>query len=223
MTEFIKKHKIILISIVAIAVLICVTLQALYHYRVIPHKMYDGARFGIGQYKSSVDRDGDGIDDQTDILLGVRAYIATKPIYKSVYYGDTGWPDDEYGVCTDVVARGLLAAGYDLMELMAEDIALHPERYDSDAGDKMIDFRRVRNQLPYFMANAIVLTTDVRDIDEWQGGDIVVWNGHVGIVSDKRNHKGIPFIIHHGSPDQKEYEEDILGTYGKVLGHFRIS
>lgn len=38
----------------------------------------------IAPYTSSVDKDGDGIDDQNDILQNARAYIATKPAYKSV-------------------------------------------------------------------------------------------------------------------------------------------
>ncbi len=210
--------------IMALASVVCLaSVWVLYALRIIPHKTYDAAHFGIETYVSKTDKDGDGVDDQTDILAGARTYIATNPQYKSVYYGDTGWPDDEYGVCTDVVARALLAAGYNLQELMATDIAAHPERYDADAGDRMIDFRRVRNQLPYFEANAVKLTHDIKDIDQWQGGDIVVFEGHVGIVSDKRNRKGIPYIIHHGSPDQRHYEEDILGKYGEVIGHYRVS
>ncbi len=216
--------KVKLFSAVLAGILVSVLIfHLLYVNRVIPHSKHDGEEFGIERYISATDKDGDGVDDQTDILRGARDYIATEPIYKSKYYGETGWPDDEYGVCTDVVARALLAAGYDLMELMSADREAHPDRYDADAGDKMILFRRVRNQLPYFRANFISLTTDIHDTSEWQGGDIVVWEGHVGIVSDKRNYKGIPFIIHHGSPDQKEYEEDILEFYGGIIGHFRVS
>ena len=35
----------------------------------------------IAPYTSSVDKDGDGVDDQSDILQNARAYIATKPAY----------------------------------------------------------------------------------------------------------------------------------------------
>ena len=35
--------------------------------------------FGIADVISPVDRDADGMDDQTDILQGVREYIATQP------------------------------------------------------------------------------------------------------------------------------------------------
>lgn len=190
-------------------------------------KSYTNADFGIADYISAVDKDGDGIDDQTDILAGARAYVATKPKYKSVYYSG-GYPDDEYGVCTDVVAQALLNAGYDLMELVNEDICAHPDDYASDCGDKNIDFRRVRNLLIYFRNTAISLTTDIEDYAEWQGGDIVIFSGHIGIISDKRNENGTPYMIHHGGMNgegalRPDYEEDILELSGPVLGHFRIS
>lgn len=49
----------------------------LYMFNVIPHRQYINADFGIETYKSLVDKDGDGIDDQTDFLQSVRRYIAT--------------------------------------------------------------------------------------------------------------------------------------------------
>ena len=193
----------------------------LYKLNVIPHKYYYNSHFGITTYKSTNDEDGDGIDDQTDILEGVRAYIKTEPKYKSVYYAG-GYSNDEYGVCTDVVANGMLAAGYDLMELVHTDILAHREDYDIEKPDKNIDFRRVRNLYVYFKHTAQELTTDIREIEKWQGGDIVVFQKHIGVVSDKRNKDGIPFIIHHGSPTQIGYEQDILEAREDIIGHFRI-
>lgn len=184
-------------------------------------KTYTNADFGIADYISSKDMDGDGIDDQSDILAGVRAYIATKPTYMSKYYSG-GYPDDGYGVCTDVVAQGLKAAGYDLMELVDADIKARPNDYDSDAGDKNIDFRRVRNLIVYFGHTAKELTTDIKKIEEWQGGDIVVFKGHIGVVSDKRNKNGVPLVIHHGTLNQPHYEQDILELRGDIVAHFRV-
>lgn len=184
---------------------------------------YDSSHFGITTYHSSIDKDNDGVDDQTDILNSVRSYIATKPKYDSKYYAG-GYPDDGYGVCTDVVAFGFLGAGYDLRELVNEDIKNNPEKYNIKVRDKNIDYRRVRNLLTYLEGNSINLTTDIKNIDEWQGGDIVVFSTHIGIVSDKRNKKGIPYIIHHERPYQEEYEEDILGSRkNDIKGHFRVS
>ena len=194
----------------------------LYKLQVIPHKYYYNYHFGITTYRSEVDKDGDGIDDQTDILEGVRDYIATNPKYKSAYYA-TGYPDDDYGVCTDVVAQGFLAAGYDLMELVNADILAHPEDYDIEKVDKLIDFRRVRNLYVYFQHTAVSLTTDIRRIEEWQGGDVIVFKNHIGIVSERRNGNGTPFVIHHGSPTQMGYEQDILEGREDIIGHFRVN
>lgn len=176
----------------------------------------------IQAIKSSVDADNDGIDDQTDVLRGALNYILTQPKYKSKYY-TTGYPNDKYGVCTDVVANACLSAGYDLMQLVQEDINIHPDDYNIEKPDPNIDFRRVKNLKVYFQNNAISLTTDVEDYTEWQGGDIVIFKNHIGIVSDRRNANGVPYVIHHNSPYQKRYEEDILEQREDIVGHYRIS
>ena len=221
--------KIILVLIAIIAILLlwrAFKVDALLRYllggRTFIGRTYTNADFDIEDYRSPTDRDGDGIDDQSDILAGARAYVATKPDYLSKYYKN-GYPDDGFGVCTDVVAQAMLAAGYDLMELVDRDITAHPSDYDPDVGDKNIDFRRVRNLIVYFRHTAIELTTDIWEISQWQGGDIVVFEGHIGIVSDKRNKNGIPLVIHHGSSNQHDYEQDILELRDDIIGHFRIS
>ena len=213
------------IFIIVIFIIISVILVALlYFFKTIPHKQYSNSDFNIETYISSVDKYNDGIDDQTDILNNVRTYIAKNPKYKSKYY-ETGYPDDEYGVCTDVVANGLKDAGYDLKELVNEDIINNKEKYNIEVIDKNIDFRRVRNLDVYLKNNSISLTKDLSQIEEWQGGDIIVFKDHIGIISDKRNKKGIPFLIHHANPIQVNYEEDVLELYGQdyIIGHYRIS
>ena len=216
------KKKILIIVTNFLIVLIIVVLYALYRFNYIPHKKYTNEDFNIKTYISKTDKDNDGIDDQTDIINNVRDYIKTNPKYKSKYYA-TGYPNDEYGVCTDVVAFGLKGAGYDLMNLVNEHIKSNRNLYDIDVIDKNIDFRRVQNLKVYLDNNAIVLTNDINKIKEWQGGDIVVFKNHIGIVSDKRNKKGISFIIHHANPYQRYYEEDILEYRNDIIGHYRIS
>lgn len=213
-----KTTKIILILLTVIIIVVLI----LYRYNYIPHKKYTNEYFNIEQYKSKIDKDKDGIDDQTDILNNTREYIKTKPKYKSKYY-ETGYPNDEYGVCTDVVGNALKNAGYDLMELVNEDIKNNKEKYDIEVIDKNIDFRRVKNLKIFFKNNAINLSTDINKIEEWQGGDIIIFKNHIGIVSNKRNKKGIPFIIHNQSPYQSNYEEDILETRNDIVGHYRMS
>ena len=216
------KKKVIAITLISIIILISVIIYLLFIFNYIPHKMYSNEDFNIKTYTSSIDKDNDGIDDQTDILNSVREYIATNPKYKSKYYA-SGYPDDEYGVCTDVVAFGLKGAGYDLMELVNEDIKNNRNNYNIDTIDKNIDFRRVQNLKIYLENNSISLTTDVYDIENWQGGDIVIFTNHIGIVSNNRNKNGVTFIIHHANPFQKYYEEDILESRDDIIGHYRIS
>ncbi len=212
----------IIIGTLITLVIIFITLYILIYNKIEIKSYFTNEDFNISNYISNVDKDGDGIDDQSDILQNVREYISTKPKYKSKYY-DTGYPDDEYGVCTDVIAFGLLGAGYDLMELVNEDIVNHPLDYDITNVDKNIDFRRVRNLKIYFDRKAISLTTDVNEIEQWQGGDIVVFEKHIGIISDKRNKKGIPYVIHHANYYQLNYEEDILEHRDDIVGHYRIT
>ena len=213
-----ERWKKIIYFIFVLLFLVMITL-ILYIFNVIPHRQFTNEDFGIETYKSLVDKDGDGIDDQKDFLQSVRNYIATKPKYKSKYYR-TGYPDDGFGVCTDVIAFGLRGAGYDLMELVNADIRANKKMYQLDVVDKNIDFRRVNNLRIFFEHNAKSLTTDLTDIKEWQGGDIIVFKTHIGVVSDKRNWRGIPFIIHNGG---FHFEEDILEYRTDIVGHFRMS
>ena len=216
-----KKKKIIIISSILLTTIL-ITSYVLYVLNIIPHPKYTNEDFNIPTYISNIDKDNDGIDDQTDILNGVRNYLKTKPKYKSKYYA-TGYPDDEYGVCTDVVAFGLKEAGYDIMELLFQDAKNNRDIYNIPVIDKNIDFRRVNNLKTYLDRYAISLTTDIKDIASWQGGDIVVFEKHIGIISDKRNYKGIPFLIHLANPHQLNYEEDVLKYHKDIVGHYRMS
>lgn len=56
------------ITLIVFSVLIIVALYVLYCFNYIPHKKYTNADFNIEAYKSNIDKDNDGIDDQTDIL-----------------------------------------------------------------------------------------------------------------------------------------------------------
>ena len=45
----------------------------------------------------------------------------------------------------------------------------------------------------------------------------------IGIVSDKRNDRGVAYVIHHNSPFQIAYEEDILEKRDDMTAHYRVS
>ncbi len=213
-----KKRTVI---ICVIAVFLPAAVYAAYRFGVIPHRKYTDADFGIETYVSTVDKDADGIPDQEDILQSARAYLASKPKYKSAYYAG-GYPDDGYGVCTDVVAWAMRGAGYDLQKLVDEDKQERPDAYGNEVRDANIDFRRVRNLKIWFAENAEELTLDLRDTAQWQAGDIVIFRNHIGILSDARNSRGIPFVLHHANAFQISYEEDILPYWDGLEGHYRI-
>jgi uncharacterized protein YijF (DUF1287 family) len=151
-------------------------------------------------------------------------------------YFSGGVPPENKGACVDVVIRSLRAAGINLQELMYDDIRAYPEayplqRWNQTKADPNIDHRRCPNQIVFFKRHGIQLTTRVDprsagNISQWQGGDIVFWDlanrgaiDHVGIVSDKRNRRGIPYVVHH-LPPGRVAEEDSL-TRWKIVGHFR--
>ena len=79
------KKKIIIPTIICL-LLIFIVMTFLYKLNIIPHKQYTNSDFNIKTYISNVDKDNDGIDDQTDILNNVKKYIHTKPKYQSKYY-----------------------------------------------------------------------------------------------------------------------------------------
>lgn len=191
-----------------------------------PVDRYEGAS-GAGEaglsadLAATVDADADGIADNGDVLAAALAYIQIRPHYKSVYY-PSGYPDDEHGVCTDVVAIACREAGYDLQALVAADVARRPEAYAIEIPDPAIDFRRTPNLKVFFDAHAQRLVDDADEITEWRGGDIVLYEGHIGIVSDRRNERGVPYLIHHSGPFQLRYEEDKLQSYGHIIGHYRL-
>lgn len=96
---------------------------------------------------------------------------------------------------------------------------------DTTGADPNIDFRRVRNIKPFLDHYAQILTNDITDITNWQPGDIVVFGDdytHIGIVSDRRNAKGIPWIIHNaGQPKREEDALEFWSEYKGVTGHYR--
>ncbi len=217
----IKKNRFIVLILFGFMILFLIIFY-LDYYHFLPKKTYTDEDFGISYQKSGNDYDQDEIDDYIEMLNGARKFVSQKPKYKSEYY-DGGYPPKGVGVCTDVVAQAFLEAGYDLRELVDQDIRENRESYPNiEVVDKNIDYRRVRNLKIFLKRNAISFTTDIYKIDQWQAGDIVVFQNHIGIISDQRNKKGIPYLIHHGG--QPVYEEDVLKRYeGKVVGHYRFS
>ncbi len=206
---------------VFLILLIVIALVALKYFGMLPEKTYTAEEFNIQTKYSIVDFDEDGIDDYTDIMLGARLDAKNHPEYDGAYV-EGGYPSDDIGVCSDVVWRAFKNAGYCLKDMVDLDIQRCLEDYPRvDKPDPNIDFRRVKNLRVFFQKYAISLTTDITQISEWQPGDIVIFEAdkHIGIVSDKRNKSGHPYIIHNGG--QPNREEDYLYR-SNVTGHYRF-
>ncbi len=217
-----KKPKYLFLFLaVALLILVAPVVFLLSYYNLIPKKNYTAKDFNIKTVESQVDFDGDGIDDYRDIMLGARKDAENRPKYKSEYYNDA-YPPDNIGVCTDVVWRAFKNAGYDLRAMVSKDIEENTKDYPNvEIPDSNIDFRRVKNLRVFFDKYATVLTTDTEKIEQWQPGDIVIFNNnkHIGIVSDKRNRDGKVYIIHNGG--QPNREEDYLSR-STVVAHYRF-
>lgn len=217
--------------------------------RMPGHYIKKGEDFGIATYHSPLDQNGNGTDDQMDILQGAKTYLDThKPQYNASSYFAGGYPEQRAdgvweGVCTDVVGAALVAAGYDLKALVDADVANHPDWFTAELaaagygpessfeiGDPKIDFRRVRVLYPFFEHRAEKLTTDIKDTAAWQPGDFVIlfhpkkglWEGHIAVISDRRADDGVPYVLHHAIEEQVLYEEDYLVSTSKIIvGHYR--
>lgn len=189
-------------------------------------KTYTANDFNI-QTITTIDCNHNGLDDYQDIVLGARKDALKRVKYKSAYYAG-GYPPEDEGVCTDMIWRAFQEAGYMLKDMVDEDIQLAKESYYGldKVPDPNIDFRRVSNLKVYFERHSIQLTTDIQDIASFQPGDIVVFGNdkHIGIISDKRNKKGIPYLLH--NTGQWNREENVLEKWVKkygLIGHYRIN
>jgi len=214
-----RKLKIIIPCVAAL--LIAALLWAGFYWGLIPKRSYTAADFSIDTVLSTVDFNGNGADDYTDLLRGAKKDAKKHPKYDGSYYRG-GYPPEEIGVCTDVVWRAFREAGYSLKEMVDADILARPSAYRHiKERDPNIDFRRVPNLRIFFNKYARSLTCDTKDIAAWQPGDIVLFDGdaHIGIVSDKRNKDGQPYILHNGG--QPRREEDYLPR-AEVSGHYRF-
>jgi uncharacterized protein YijF (DUF1287 family) len=170
-------------------------------------------------------------EDELKIVSRARKEIDRVTIYDASWRETNGYPMGDIpwnrGACTDVVVRSLRAVGIDLQALVHEDVFFDPSAYGVREADTHIDHRRVTSLMTFFQRNTLSLTTNVALKDEFRPGDIVffawVWTRgappeHVGIVSDKKNARGLPLVIQNGGP--KPTENDTL-DHGRLIGHFR--
>ncbi len=191
------------------------------------------------------DADSDGINDQKDIMLGAKnqlenpaVNIFSEGLNETNYYNG-GDPPAGLAICTDIVARAFKEAGFDLRQLVYEDIKNNFDQYPVKAlwgqsrPDPDIDYRRIQNLEVFFKRNAQSLLTnfnyaDEEDLKEWLPGDVVFFDmdldgytDNAGIISDNTTRKGIPKIIYNNIDPGHTTENEILTTE-KIQGHYRF-
>jgi len=190
------------------------------------------------------DEDNDGINDQKDIMLGAKKQLRdpAKNIFleeNEPNYYQNGDPPGNLAISTDIIARAFMAAGFNLRELVYEDIKENFDQYPlkeiwgQTAPDPNIDYRRIQNLEVFFRRSAKALDisfnySDESSLNEWLPGDIVFFDmdrdgytDNVGIISDSTTRDGIPKVIYNYIDPGYTIEENILKE--KIItGHYRF-
>ncbi len=176
---------------------------------------------------------------QKDIVLQTLELLNQDIEYGYELFPDTGYPDGNVWISTDLISITLNKCGYDLMELIYDDMLKHKEDYSLDTKGretpiKYIDFRDVIFQEKFFSRNALTTLPHTYDLNDenlaflWKPGDIVYFRfdeenhdkDRGGFVSPNFSSDGIPLVIMI-SPDTNELEEvDVLQRY-EIVGHYR--
>ncbi len=191
------------------------------------------------------DADNDGINDQKDILMGAKKQLENpaknifSPGVDQPNYYSGGDPPPEFALCTDIIARSFKNAGFNLSELVNQDIQnnfdLYPLKklWNQKTSDPNIDYRRIQNLEIFFKRNAkeLILTfdsADIKNLEQWLPGDVVFFDmnkdgftDNVGIISDATTRKGVPKVIYNYIEPGFTIEEDILGKT-VIKGHYRF-
>jgi uncharacterized protein len=176
---------------------------------------------------------------QKKIVLRLMELLNEDIKYGYQLYPDSGYPTDNVWISTDVISVVLKDCGYDLMELIYQDMLDHKEDYPLDEIKnrkdplKYADFRDVFFQEKFFKRNALELSTefiagDKDNTIQWQPGDIVYFQFDPdnpyqdlgGFISSRSNDNGIPLVIMIDKDLGKVSEVDKLTEY-KIVGHYR--
>jgi len=189
------------------------------------------------------DADKDGINDQKDIMLGAKGQLENPARYIHIEEGELNYfqggdPPENLAICTDIIARAFVEAGFNLKDLVYEDIKDNFDKYpikeiwNRSFCDPNIDYRRIQNLEIFFNRNAKVLdilfnASDEQNLNSWLPGDVVFfdmdrigYSDNVGIISDNTTRDGVPKVIYNYIDPGYTVEKDILKE--KIItGHYR--
>jgi uncharacterized protein YijF (DUF1287 family) len=151
--------------------------------------------------------------------------VRYEPAYVRLNYPGGDVPADT-GVCTDEVIRAYRSLGYDLQELVHEDMAANFQAYPNHWGlhgtDRNIDHRRVPNLQAFLERRGAALPV-TRDHADYLPGDLITCTvagrlPHIALVVPSPTGSGRPWIVHNiGEGPQLE---DQLFEY-PLTGHYR--
>ena len=230
-----KKLKITTITTLALlitsALIISINYYSIYSQKLTPKdqtkKYYNISDFGFIKEKSKTDYNNNDIDDYTEFLNAEKQFTKWNPKNISKYY-DNAYPEiEKEGVSADLIWYALKTAGYDLRKMVDKDIEKTEKKntYNVETRDPNIDFRRVQNLDTFFYRNSKILSTDIYEIGTFMPGDIIILDNNelIGMVSDKYNQNGVPYIIINRGENQTQKEEDYLEkSERKVTSHYRF-
>ncbi len=230
-----KKLKITTIITLALlitsALIISINYYSIYSQKLTPKdqtkKYYNISDFGFIKEKSKTDYNNNDIDDYTEFLNAEKQFAKWNPKNISKYY-DNAYPEiEKEGVSADLIWYALKTAGYDLRKMVDKDIEKTEKKntYNVETRDPNIDFRRVQNLDTFFYRNSKTLSTDIYEIGTFMPGDIIILDNNelIGMVSDKYNQNGVPYIILNRGENQTQKEEDYLEkSESKVTSHYRF-
>ena len=184
--------------------------------------------------KTPDDRDGDGIPDILDTLLGALKAAENGAKYDGRYFA-VKYPGGDvpaaFGVCTDVIIRAMRNAGIDLQKEIVTHIRANPRLYPwITKPDTNIDHRRVRNMIVYFLATYKLLDKGytVANRATYLPGDVIFMDtlpkagpDHVGVVSEERDAAGNPLVINNWTDGYTTRKMPLLPAI-PVTHHFRL-
>ena len=150
--------------------------------------------------------------------------VRYEPAYVRLDYPNGDVPANT-GVCTDEIVRSYRALGFDLQQLVHEDMkrafAAYPKIWGLKSTDKNIDHRRVPNLQTYFKRRGASLPV-TQNAADYKPGDLITCTvpphlPHIAIVVPALDGGATPWIVHNiGQGPQCEnrlFEFPLTGHY----------